>query len=53
MPTMTDKGKPAPGQYENLPKTFFATNKEEYLIEDIIMYKPRNYNENNQNNKKE
>ena len=40
MPTMTDKGKPAPGQYENLPKTFFATNGEEYLIEDIIMYRP-------------
>tara|TARA_R110002012_G_scaffold276213_2_gene463110 strand:- start:1844 stop:2155 length:312 start_codon:yes stop_codon:yes gene_type:complete len=41
MPTMTDKGKPSPNQYENLPKTFFATNKEEYLIEDIVMYKPR------------
>tara|TARA_R110002020_G_scaffold457092_3_gene673870 strand:+ start:3879 stop:4202 length:324 start_codon:yes stop_codon:yes gene_type:complete len=44
MPTITDKGKPAPGQYENLPKTFFATNKEEYLIEDIIMYRPRRTN---------
>ena len=40
MPTMTDKGKPATGQYENLPKTFFDTNGQEHLIEDIIMYRP-------------
>jgi len=41
MPTMNDMGKPAPGQYENLPKTFFATNGGEYLIENIIMYRPK------------
>ena len=41
MPRMTDKGKPAPGQYENLPKTFFDTNGQEHLIENIIMYRPK------------
>ena len=41
MPTMTDKGKPAPNQYENLPKTFFATSGEEYLIDSIIMYRQK------------
>ena len=41
MPRMTDKGKPAPNQYENLPKTFFATTGGEYLIENIIMYRPK------------
>ena len=39
MPTMTDMGKPAPGQYENLPKTFFATNGGEYFIKNIIKLK--------------
>jgi hypothetical protein len=38
-PSMTDMGKPAPGQYDNLPKTFFATNGGEYFIENITMYK--------------
>lgn len=41
MPTMTDMGKPAPGQYKNLPKTFFATNGGEYLICNIIMCRPK------------
>tara|TARA_R110000824_G_scaffold107621_7_gene254024 strand:+ start:15411 stop:15692 length:282 start_codon:yes stop_codon:yes gene_type:complete len=44
MPTMTDKGKPSPNQYENLPKTFFATIGGEYLIENILMYRPRRRN---------
>ena len=32
---MNDMGKPAPGQRENLPETFTATNGAQYLIENI------------------
>ena len=34
-PSMNDMGKPAPGQRENLPETFTATNGAQYLIENI------------------
>ena len=34
-PSMNDLGKPAPGQRENLPETFTATNGAQYLIENI------------------
>ena len=43
MTTMTDMGKPAPGQYENLPKTFYATNGGEYFIENIHTLRPNKY----------
>ena len=36
-PNMTDMGKLPKGQHDNLPKTFYATNGGEYLIEHIIM----------------
>ena len=43
MPTMTDKGKPAPGQYDNLPSTFFATNGGQYIIANIHTLRPSSY----------
>ena len=39
-PTVTDMGKPAPGQYDNLPTTFFATNGGEYIIANIHSLRP-------------
>ena len=41
--TMTNMGKLPKGQYDNLPKTFYATNGGEYLIKNIIMLRPNNY----------
>jgi len=38
--TMNSMGKIPKGQYENLPKTFYATTGGEYFIENIIMLKP-------------
>ena len=35
MPTMTDMGKPAPGQWDNLPEVFVSTDGDTYKIEDI------------------
>ena len=37
--TMTNMGKLPKGQYDNLPKTFYATNGGEYFIENIITLK--------------
>jgi len=42
-PTITDMGKPAPGQYDNLPTTFFATNGGEYIIANIHTLRPSSY----------
>ena len=41
-PTMTDMGKPAPGQYDNLPTTFRASNGGVYIIANIITLRPSN-----------
>ena len=38
--TMHDMGKPAPGQYDNLPTTFRATNGGLYIIGSIISLRP-------------
>ena len=38
--TVTSMGKIVKGQYENLPKTFKATDGGEYFIENIISLKP-------------
>ena len=38
--TMTNMGKVPKGQYDNLPKTFFATNGGEYFINNIITLRP-------------
>ena len=42
-PTMTDMGKPAPGQWDNLPTTFHATNGGEYIIANIHTLRPSRY----------
>ena len=41
--TMTNMGKLSKGQYDNLPKTFFATNGGEYIIDNIITLRPNKY----------
>ena len=39
-PNMTDMGKLPKGQYDNLPKTFYATNGGQYIIGNIITLRP-------------
>ena len=43
--TMTNMGNLPKGQYDNLPKTFYATNGGEYFIKNIIMLRPSSTNE--------
>jgi len=43
MPTMTDMGKPAKGQWDNLPTTFCATNGGHYIIANIHTLRPSRY----------
>ena len=38
--TMTHMGVIPKGQYDNLPKTFYATNGGQYIIENIISLRP-------------
>ena len=38
--SMTDMGKLPKGQYDNLPKTFYATNGAQYFINNIITLRP-------------
>ena len=38
--TKTNMGKLPEGQYDNLPKTFYAINGGEYFIENIVMLGP-------------
>ena len=38
--TMTNMGKLSKGQYDNLPKTFYATTGGEYFIDNIITLQP-------------
>ena len=40
MPTMTDMGKPAPGQWDNLPEVFVSTDGDLYKIKDIHSLMP-------------
>ena len=40
MPTMTDMGKPAPGQWDNLPEVFVSTDGDTYKIDDIHCLRP-------------
>ena len=42
-PTIHDMGKPAPGQYDNLPTTFYATTGGEYFIKNIHTLRPNKY----------
>ena len=47
-PTMTavhQGGKLPKGQYDNLPKTFFATNGGQYFIANIHTLKPKQYHQ--------
>ena len=41
--TVHDMGKPAPGQYDNLPKTFYATTGAQYFIGSIYTLKSSRY----------
>ena len=41
--TMTNMGKVSKGQYNNLPKTFYAMNGAQYFIQNIITLKPNKY----------
>ena len=41
--TMHNMGKLPKGQYDNLPKTFYATTGGEYIIDNIITLKPNKY----------
>ena len=41
--TIHDMGKPAPGQYDNLPKTFYATTGAQYFIGSIYTLKSSRY----------
>jgi len=41
--TVNDMGKPAPGQYDNLPTTFYAINGGEYIIENIHTLRSSKY----------
>ena len=38
--TMTHMGVIPKGQYDNLPKTFYATNGGEYIVDNIHTLKP-------------
>ena len=38
--TMTHMGVIPKGQYDNLPKTFYATNGGQYIIENITSLRP-------------
>ena len=42
-PTITDMGKLPKGQYDNLPKTFYATNGGQYIISNIYTLRPSRY----------
>ena len=39
----TDMGKIPKGQYDNLPKTFYATNGGQYFITNIVTLRPKRY----------
>ena len=41
--SMTDHGKIPKGQYDNLPKTFYATNGAQFFIENIHSLKSNKY----------
>ena len=41
--TMHNMGKVPKGQYDNLPKTFYAINGGEYFIENIHTLRPNKY----------
>ena len=41
--TMHNMGKLSKGQYDNLPKTFYATNGAQYFIANIITLRPEKY----------
>ena len=41
--TMTHMGKIPKGQYDNLPKTFYATNGGEYIVNNIHTLKPNKF----------
>ena len=42
-PSVTDHGKIPKGQYDNLPKTFYATNGGQYFIGNIHTLRPSRY----------
>ena len=42
-PSIHDMGKPAPGQYDNLPTTFRDTNGTQYFIGSIYTLKSSKY----------
>jgi len=42
-PTMTDMGKLPKGQYDNLPKTFYATNGAQFFIANIHTLRPAKF----------
>ena len=39
-PSIHDMGKPAPGQWDNLPTTFYATNGGLYITDNIHTLRP-------------
>ena len=41
--TMTHMGVIPKGQYDNLPKTFYATNGGQYIISNIYTLRPSRY----------
>jgi hypothetical protein len=41
--SMTDHGKIPKGQYDNLPKTFYATNGAQFFIKNIHSLKSNKY----------
>ena len=41
--SMTDHGKIPKGQYNNLPKTFYATNGGQYIIDNIHTLRPNKF----------
>ena len=41
--TMTHMGVIPKGQYDNLPKTFYATNGGEYIVDNIHTLKPNKF----------
>jgi len=41
--SMTNMGKVSKGQYNNLPKTFYATNGAQYIIDNIHTLMPNKY----------
>ena len=42
-PNMTDMGKLPKGQYDNLPKTFYATNGAQFFIANIHTLRPSKF----------